>query len=91
MKDSIGVQPQTNLSAVKVITDNVDSIHYPIYKIATGNFGEVDLVGNDNPLAVMMLDFKTLMKELIIQMKINNAYHALGHDEVIKEEDVYED
>jgi len=35
-------------------------------------------------------DLLCSLREMIIELKITNAYNCLGHDETIKEEDVHE-
>ncbi len=98
--DNIGVQPQTNLSSVKVATDEIEvdgkKVHYPIYKIAVGEDGEAILIDEDNPIPITLTandinrhsHLKESIDELVLQMKILNKYMAEGFDNEIKEEDL---
>lgn len=97
MPDDIKVRPAGGGKPVPVRTE-VDGVgvHTPIYKTAFGADGDLTLVDEDNPMpisadAALHLTLVSKLDEVVTQLKIMNAYNALGHDEVIKEEDVYED
>lgn len=91
MADTINVKPSTASDAVKVATDEVGNVHYPVYKIAIGDDGEARLVDeNDNPLPVMIVqDFRqdaffqeqlSLQMETVRQLEILNKYMAFGFE-----------
>ena len=52
MSDNVNVKPSTDATAISVATDDVDNVHYPIYKMATGDDGEATLISYDNKLWV---------------------------------------
>ena len=39
MSDNVAVKPSDASNAISVATDEVDGVHYPIYKLATGGDG----------------------------------------------------
>ena len=93
MTDNINVKPGKGGTAVPVKTDVIDGVHVPIYKAGFGADGDLTLVDEDNPIpisvdAVSHLTVTGKLDEVITQLKIMNAYNALGYDEVITEEDV---
>jgi hypothetical protein len=90
---SIKVNPATRTNARDVVVDTIDDVDHPLYKQAYGDADSVTRVDEDNPLpikneAVFNGRMLTALNELIIEMKINNAYQALGHDCVLTEEDL---
>jgi hypothetical protein len=50
---NIKVQPATHSGAVDTATDEINSIHYPIYKVAYGALGVQTPVDSTNPLPVV--------------------------------------
>lgn len=98
MTDNVKVKPSTDTSAVRVATDEVDNVHYPIYKLAKGADGEAALITEDNRFPV---DIKSApgetnyleeivhgQNELILQMKKLNYYLGEALGEHIKREDI---
>lgn len=82
MADNIGVKPNTSSAAVSVATDNVNGIHYPVYKFAIGPDGSATLIDSDNPIPVESTDLIDLLreirdvnKEILKQMKTINAFY----------------
>jgi hypothetical protein len=93
LTDNVKVSPSTRATSVDIATDEIDNVHYPIYKVAVGPDGEATLIDEDNPLPIanepaVNSTVITLLGELIIEMKIMNAYNALGHDAELTSEDI---
>ena len=93
MADNIDVNPGNESDKVSVATDDIDGVHYPIYKFAIGADGEATLVDSDNripvkleyePLADVLSCLQRIEKELLKM----NLYNALAHDEEITNEDI---
>jgi hypothetical protein len=70
MPDNIGVKPNTTTCSVQVATDEINEIHYPIYKIAYGEDGEAELVNADAPLPI---------ESAQLLLEIRETHHLLGH------------
>jgi hypothetical protein len=47
MPDNVNVKPSTDATAVSVATDDVDGVHYPIYKLAIGADGSASLIDDE--------------------------------------------
>lgn len=94
--DSIKVKPSTERVAVQVATDEVDSVHYPIYKMAIGGDGEAILVDTDNPLPINDNITKLLIENEVVdllgkvlkELKKVNAYNAMAHGEELENGDI---
>lgn len=56
MADNVAVRPSTDTSKIDVATDEISSVHYPIYKTAYGADGSVTQVDAANPLPVNVAD-----------------------------------
>lgn len=54
MADNIGVRPSTTTGSVTVATDDIDGVHYPIYKQSYGADGEQTPVSINNRLPVSL-------------------------------------
>jgi len=52
VSDNVAVKPSDASNAISVATDEVDGVHYPIYKLATGGDGEATLVGASVPVSL---------------------------------------
>ncbi len=85
MADNVGVRPSTTTGSVSVATDEIEEVHYPIYKIAKGGDGEVTLIDADNPLPVaQQLTFETdalpILNEISLKLSKLLEYQALLHE-----------
>ncbi len=88
MTDNIPVKPSDDSTRLDVATDEIDSVHYPIYKQAFGKDGEVYLIDVSRPMPVVTdSDLRESVDSLVVQLKILNAYMAEGFDQIITEED----
>lgn len=85
MTDNINVKPGKGGTAVPVATDNVDGIHFPVYKLAIGGDGEAVLIDTDNPLYVQLpsltyeTDTVTMLNEISKKLSILIKYEAMLH------------
>jgi len=85
MADNIPVNPATATGRVKVATDEVGDVHYPIYKLATGENGEAALIDTNNPLPVQTAkqthetDMVTVLNEISQKLSILIKYEAMLH------------
>ena len=83
--DNVKVNPSLNNAAVSVATDNINSVHYPIYKPAFGKDGEVSLVSADNRLPVQVSNepyesnTDLLLREISEKLDILIQYQAMFH------------
>lgn len=88
MADNINVKPSTDPTAVPVKTEVIGGEHVPVYKMATGEDGELFLVSHNAPLPVGNERLQESIEDLVTQIKILNAYMAEGFNEEITEEDI---
>jgi len=94
MTDNINVKPSTDQSSVSIATDVIDSVHYPVYKLAIGKDGVANLITDDG----IPIYFTEVMKahnnevvqainKLEKQLKIMNMHLSMITDnEVTKAE-----
>lgn len=95
-ESKVGVRPSTTTGSVDVIVDAHGSKVWPVYKAAYGDADSVTRVDEDNPLPVRKGEadvkrefmLQDSIDQLVIQMKILNAYMAEGFDETITEDDI---
>ena len=92
MSDNVKVNPSLNNAAISVATDDIDNVHYPVYKLAIGPDGTAEHASADAPLpvsidAISSVNLINKLDELLTELKILNAYNALGHGETLTEED----
>jgi hypothetical protein len=90
--DNIDVQPGERPGKVAVVTDEIDGVHHPLYKIEYGADGEATQVDSDNPLPVdqsatdelheTAVYLKESIDDLLIEQRLTNEYlsHILGED-----------
>jgi len=52
MADNVGVRPSTTTGSVSVATDEINDVHYPIYKVAWGADGIANPASHDYPFPV---------------------------------------
>jgi len=98
MTDNVKVNPSLNNNAVNVATDDINNVHYPIYKHAFGKDGEATLVDKDNPIPVTTgiddLDRRieefSMMGEVLGQLKIMNRHLSMISGSIIGEDDTHE-
>lgn len=96
MTDNINVKPGRGGNVKSVATDNVDEVHYPLYKLAIGEDGEASLVSVSNALPVTAsdddvarhTDTKDILSGILMELRIMNAYNAMGFDEELTEKDL---
>lgn len=96
MSDNIDVSPGRGGNVKSIATDNVDGVHYPVYKFALGADGVAEFVSVDNALPVTssstdvdrMYALKESIDNMVIELKINNAYNALAHNQTLTERDL---
>ena len=92
MTDNITVHPSTEDNRVSVATDEVDQVHYPIYKLALGADGEAVLVSADTPIPVQVTahthesDSVTLLNEISAKLSTLIEYESLLHKVDLEEE-----
>ena len=55
MADNINVTPSEATTKVPVATDEISSIHYPIYKPAFGELGSLTLASPTNPFPMSLI------------------------------------
>jgi len=85
MNDNIKVNPSLNNNAVKIATDDINNVHYPVYKHAFGEDGSVTLVNADNPLPVAIShnpkenDTVLLLNEICKKLDVLIQYQAMLH------------
>ena len=94
MADNILVEPGKK-NAVNVATDEVDSVHYPIYKMATGADGEAELVDSDNPLHMesdsLLLESRqvqNLLTDILNQTKLQTAIMQEAYNSTLTVRDI---
>lgn len=75
MSDNIKVRPSEG--GVNVVTDVVDGVHYPVYKIALGEDGTAVLVSSEVPLPIGSSNMEELLKQILTQMEKVNFQLAL--------------
>ena len=101
MADNIEVQPGTKNGRKAVATDEIDNVHYPIYKLSVGPLGIQIPVDEDNPLPVLdnsaaLLaaqletdnDTLNLLNDILSELKIMNTYNAMAHNQELTKEDL---
>ena len=93
---NIPVNPATASGKVKVATDEVGDVHYPIYKSAYGADGEVTIVDSDNPLPMAfdadasrnIIEDHAIQRSILNQLKLLNARIEEAFNTSIREEDI---
>ena len=101
MADNIDVQPGIKNGRKAVATDEIDNVHYPIYKLSVGSLGVQIPVDSDNPLpvsdnsaALLAAQLETdnellsLMNDVLSELKIMNLYNAMTHNQELTKEDL---
>ena len=91
MVDNVGVLPSTDDAAISVATDDVDGVHYPIYKAAIGTDGEVTLIDSDNPMPMSSTqagELNVTMNAVLKELKLMNLYNSLAHNQELRHEDI---
>jgi len=104
MADNVKVKGSTDANAVNVATDEIGSIHYPVYKTAYGADGSVTQVDATNPLPVTMdtgqtegagtvtktLDdsASTLLNGILKELKIMNLHLTMMTDNEISKSEI---
>jgi len=89
MTDNVKILASTDLNAVNVATDDVDSVHYPVYKLAIGEDGKAALVGDGTahggPVYIPAHDeiTATLLNGILKEMKIMNIHLSMMTDNEI--------
>lgn len=92
MADNTGQQTEV----ISYRTTEVDGHHTNHQKVSFGADGEATSVDEDNPLPVTAaaadvdrtVQLKESIDEMVIQLKILNAYYAMGFDEAITEDEI---
>lgn len=85
--DSVKVSPSTRATSVSIATDEINDIHYPIYKIAIGANGVVTFIDDDNPIPVNVVeagtkyttDTVTILNEISKKLSTLIKYEAILH------------
>ncbi len=93
MSDNIPVKPSDASTALPVATDDIEGTHYPIYKMAFGEDGEVFLVADDTPHPVTIksqvltheTDAVILLQEISDKLTVLIEYEILLHKVDLKE------
>ena len=91
MADNVGVLPSTDDAAISVATDDVNGVHYPIYKTAIGGDGEATLINSDNPLPMSSAqagELNVTMNAVLRELKLMNLYNAMAHNQELRHEDI---
>lgn len=96
MTDNVKVNPSLNNNAVNVATDEIDSVHFPVYKHAFGKDGTATLVSSNDPLPINLsgeqgndlITSTYLLNNILTELKILNAYNARGYGEMLTEDDL---
>jgi hypothetical protein len=52
--DNVTVNPGENENAISVATDEIDGVHYPVYKMSYGGLGVQTPVSSSNPLPIIV-------------------------------------
>lgn len=87
LADNVKINPSTRSSGIDVATDEIDNVHYPIYKVAIGANGEAIFIDGDNPLPVDVIesgtkhttDTVTILNEISKKLSILIKYEAMLH------------
>jgi len=83
MSDNVKVNPSLNNAAISVATDDIDNVHYPIYKHAFGADGTATQVDKDNRLPVQLSQLpnesntEILLQEISGKLDILIQYQAM--------------
>jgi len=94
MSDNIKVIGSTETNAVNVATDDIDDVHYPIYKLAIGADGTAKLVGDGTasggPVYVPAHDeiMTTLLNGILKEMRIMNIHLSMMTDNEISKAEI---
>lgn len=99
MADNINVNPGQAAGNVTVKTDEIDSIHWPVYKTAYGADGSATEVDADSPLPVALYPINSsgtdpqlvmieLQEGILLELKRLNLYMAEFLESEITIEDV---
>ncbi len=92
MSDNVKVNPSLNNNAISVATDDIDNVHYPIYKAAFGADGTATQVDADNRLPVELrmtpLDDNTV---LLLQEISNKLDTLIRYQAILQKIDITED
>ena len=75
MADNVTVRPSEG--GIQVATDEVDGVHVPIYKLATGVDGVANVLSSSTPLTIRDYTQHDLLRQILVQQKITNAHLAL--------------
>lgn len=92
MSDNVKINPATKKGAINVATDNVDEVHYPLYKLAIGDDGEASLVSVTNALPVSLpaltheTDTVMVLNEISRKLSILIEYEAMLHKVKLEDE-----
>jgi len=85
MPDNIAVEPSGHSDRVNVATDEINGVHYPIYKMATGEDGEIVLVDTGNRMPVQLPDLThetdvvSVLNEISRKLSILIEYESMMH------------
>jgi hypothetical protein len=96
MTDNITVNPGVEDNRVSVATDEVDQIHYPVYKMAIGADGEAALISNVNAVPIVSgvedvdrsLSLQQTLEHILDQQKIMNMHLAIISGTHVTESDI---
>jgi len=94
MTDNVKVLGSTDAGAVNVATDDVDSVHYPVYKLAIGEDGKAALVGDGTahggPVYIPVENdaTATLLTGILKEMKIMNIHLSMMTDNEITKAEI---
>ena len=99
MTDNGPVNPGELETAIIVATDEIDGIHYPIYKAGFGPADSITQVNEDNPLPVSAVvvetppltyntDTVTVLNEISRKLSILIKYESLLHKVDLSEEEL---
>lgn len=93
MTDNITVNPGKEDNRVSVATDEVDQIHYPVYKMAIGADGEAVLINANNPIPVQITaqtyetdivrELQNISRKLSILIEYESLLHKVDLEEKI--------
>jgi len=77
MSDNVKVNPSLNNAAISVATDDIDNVHYPIYKHAFGTDGTATQVDKDNRLPVQLSQLPNESNTEILLQEISGKLDLL--------------
>lgn len=86
--DNVKVKESDSHTAINVATDEIDDVHFPIYKTAYGDDGSQTPVSKENPLPITSdVESLCLLNNILTELKIMNLYNALAHNQELTKED----